>query len=269
MPDDNPDQGRHYEFIKSAVSTPFKTATVSRAEALAATPFNIEPWYQTASAKDQQRLAAANLKAWGSQNAVDHLLAKIDLYTFAEPLLKAKIKAVYGIEPDVKTTWLRLYIPAATPWYALDLSAGAVTRTVSLLDAALHNFASTEIAGPDSQYISQPDARDLFDVLPLRHKMSIQQFQTLCRELDLGAQYQKHLEGTLLPAQPLAESLLRYQVLQSQKDALVVAAHMALIRGDIEDDAHKRCCAWPPANSRPLAHSGRFAGMTCRCSTSR
>ncbi|WP_415761587.1 NEL-type E3 ubiquitin ligase domain-containing protein [Pseudomonas sp. CP4] len=240
VPDDNPDQGRHYEFIKSAVSTPFKTATVSRAEALAATPFNIEPWYQTASAKDQQRLAAANLKAWGSQNAVDHLLAKIDLYTFAEPLLKAKIKAVYGIEPDVKTTWLRLYIPAATPWYALDLSAGAVTRTVSLLDAALHNFASTEIAGPDSQYISQPDARGLFDVLPLRHKMSIQQFQTLCRELDLGAQYQKHLEGTLLPAQPLAESLLRYQVLQSQKDALVVAAHMALIRGDIEDDAHKK-----------------------------
>ncbi|WP_434766605.1 dermonecrotic toxin domain-containing protein [Pseudomonas triticicola] len=240
VPDDNPEKGRHYEFIKSTVSLPFKTATVGRAEALAATPFNIEPWYQTASAKDQQRLAAANLKAWGSQNTVDHLLAKLDLYAFAEPLLKAKIKALYGIEPDVKATWLRLYIPAATPWYALDLTAGVVTRTVSLLDAALHNFASTETAGPDSQYISQPDARGLFDVVPIRHKMSIQQFQTLCRELDLGAQYKKHLDSFLRSGEPLVEGLLRYQVSQSQKDALVVAAHMALIKGDIQDDAHKK-----------------------------
>ena len=240
LPDENTDQGRHYEFIKYAVSAPFKTATVSRAEALAATPFAIEPWYQTAPAKDQQRLAAANLKAWGSQNTVDQLLAKLDLYAFAEPLLKAKIKALYGIEPDVKATWLRLYIPAATPWYALDLTAGVVTRTVSLLDAALHNFASTETAGPDSQYISQPDARGLFDVVPIRHKMSIQQFQTLCRELDLGAQYKKHLDSFLLSGEPLVEGLLRYQVSQSQKDALVVAAHMALIKGDIQDDAHKK-----------------------------
>lgn len=256
LPDDNTDQGRHYEFIKSAVSTPFKTATVSRAEALAATPFNIESWYQMAPARDQQRLAAANLKAWGSQNTVDHLLAKLDLYAFAEPLLKAKINALYGIEPDVKATWLRLYIPAATPWYALDISAGVVTRTVSLLDAALHNFASTEIAGPDSEYISQPDARGLFDVVPIRNKMSIQQFQTLCRELDLGAQYKKHLDSFLLSGEPLVEGLLRYQVTQSQKDALAVAAHLALIKGDIHDDAHRKVLRLSTGKS-PLKNTER------------
>ena len=38
------DKGRHYAFIESAVSAPFKAATLSRSLALAATPLKREPW---------------------------------------------------------------------------------------------------------------------------------------------------------------------------------------------------------------------------------
>ncbi|MFG6205455.1 dermonecrotic toxin domain-containing protein [Pseudomonas retamae] len=239
LPAEQPDKGRHYEFIKSAVNDSFKNATVSRARALTNVSLEPQPWYTSAPAAYLKKLAAANLKAWNSQNRVDHLLAKTDLYAFAEPLLKARIKAVHGIEPDVKTTYLRLYLPAETPWYAINLSEGIVTRTVSLLDAALHNFASSETAGPDSDYISQPDARGLFDVLPIKSAMPISDFQKLCRDLDLGAQYKKHLESYLLPGEPLAESVLQYKVSQSQQDALGAAAQLALIKDDIAYDAYK------------------------------
>lgn len=239
QPADNADKGRHYDFIKSAVNDNFKTATVSRGIALAASPLKIQSWYTSAPAAYLNKLDAANLKAWSSQNRVDHLLAKTDLHAFAEPLLKAKIKERHGIEPDVKSTFLRLYLPKDKPWYAIDVSKGVVTRTVSLLDAALHNFASSETIGHGSDYISQPDARGLFDVVPIKGAMPISQFQTLCRDLDIGAQYKKHLESYLLPGEPLAESVLQYKVTESQKDALAVAAHLALIKEDIQYDAYK------------------------------
>jgi hypothetical protein len=255
QPAETADKGRHYEFIKSAVNDNFKTATVSRGKALAATPLKIESWYTSAPAAYLDRLSNANLKAWSSQNQVDHLLAKTDLYTFAEPLLKAKIKERHGIEPDLKNTFLRLYLPKDKPWYAVDVSAGVVTRTVSLLDAALHNFASGETVGHGSDYISNPDERGLFDVLPIKNKMPISQFQTLCRDLDIGAQYQKHLQSYLLPGEPVAESVLQYKVNESQKDALAVATHLALIKEDIQYDAYKMLLNL--AEDKPLLLNGR------------
>ncbi|WP_434709638.1 hypothetical protein J3P75_06050 [Pseudomonas sp. R1-1] len=239
LPAEQPDKGRHYEFIKSAVDNSFKNATVSRARALADVSLKPQAWFTSAPTAWLKKLAAANLKAWNSQNKVDHLLAKTDLYAFAEPLLKAKIKALHGIEPDVKSTYLRLYLPAETPWYAINVSEGVVTRTVSLLDAALHNFASSETVERGSDYISKPDERGLFDVVPIKGAMPISDFQKLCRELDIGAQYKKHLESYLLPGEPLAESVLQYKVSQSQQHALGAAAHLALIKEDIAYDAYK------------------------------
>ncbi|WLH34592.1 NEL-type E3 ubiquitin ligase domain-containing protein [Pseudomonas sp. FP2196] len=232
-------KGQHYEFIKSTVSDSFKTATVTRGLALAATRMAIKSWYTTAPPAYLKKLAACNLKAWDSQNKVDHLLDKIDLYTFAAPLLQAKLKERYGVVHDVKTTWLRLYMPKDTPWYALDVASGVTSRTVSLLDAALHNFAAGETVTDDSQYITQPDERGNFDVVSIKSKMTISQFQALCRELDIGAQYKTHLERYLLPGEPVAEEALKSRVIESQKDALAVAAELALITGDIQYDAYK------------------------------
>ncbi|MED7667242.1 hypothetical protein GXB78_08535 [Pseudomonas moraviensis subsp. stanleyae] len=260
QPAEAPDKGRHYAFIESAVSAPFKAATLSRSLALAATPLKREPWY-SAPGTFASRLAAANLKAWDSQNKVDHLLAKTDLYAFAEPLLKARIKQCHGIEPDVRKTWLRLYIPASSPWYAIDVVDGSTTRTVSMLDAALHNFASNETVAAGSDYITQPDARGHFDVLPFKNQMPISQFQTLCRDLDLGGQYARHLHAYLLPGEAVAESLLQHKVSTSLKDALAVAAHIALLKAEIQYDTFRMVLALS-AEEKPRL---RLNGRSIRC----
>lgn len=64
LPAEQPDKGRHYEFIKSAVNDSFKTATVSRVRVLADAPLKPQPWYTSAPAAWLKKLAAANLKAW-------------------------------------------------------------------------------------------------------------------------------------------------------------------------------------------------------------
>ncbi|MGH8331663.1 MAG: dermonecrotic toxin domain-containing protein, partial [Pseudomonas fluorescens] len=236
----NTEKGRHYEFIKNNISDNFKTATVSRGQALAAIGLKIEPWYTTSPAAHHDKLKAANLKAWSSQNQVDQLFKKLqDVHSFAAPLLQAKLKEQYGIENDVKTTFLRLYVPKDLPWYAIELTGGITVQTISLLDAALHNFAKSETVNADSEFITQPDKRGHFDVIPIKHKMTIGQFQTLCRELDIGARYKEYLERDLLPDEPVAKAVMKHKVTESQKDALAVAAQLALTTGDIQYDAYK------------------------------
>ncbi|VVN84231.1 dermonecrotic toxin domain-containing protein [Pseudomonas fluorescens] len=236
-PAQNTDKGRHYEFIKNTTSDTFKSATLSRGLALVATPMVVLPWYSIAPSL-HAKLQAANLKAWGSQNKVDKLFTPLeDVRSFAAPLLQAELKKRYGIAHDVRTTYLHLYLPKDLPWYAIEVSGATTTRTISLLDAALHNFASTEKVLADSQFITEPDNRGHFDIIVLKDKMTIEQFQALCRELDIGALYKKHLESYLLPGEPVAEAVMQLRVTESLKDALTVAVQLALITGDLQVDA--------------------------------
>lgn len=246
----NMNKGRHYAFIKNTISDNFKDATVGRGRALAATGLKIEPWYTTSPTTHHDKLKAANLKAWRSQNTVDKLFEKLDLHSFATPLLQAALKKRYGVEHDVKTTYLRLYLPKDLPWYVIDLWDGVTARTVSMLDAALHNFATHEQVDTGSDFITEPDHRGHFDVLSIKQKMTISQFQALCRELDIGARYKTYLESYLLPGDPVAKAFLQQTVTESQKDALAVAAQLALMTGDIQYDAYKLMLAL--AKDEPL-----------------
>ena len=265
MPDTSkPDQnkGRHYDFIRSTLHENIKTASLGRGKALASTALKIEPWYNTAPAARHAQLKTANLKAWGSQNKVDKLFEKLqDVRTFAAPLLQAKLLEQYAVTHDVRTTFLHLYIPKEGPWYTIDTLGGVTTRIVSLLDAALHNFAANETVLADSQYISQPDERGHFDILPIKSKMTISQFQTLCRELDIGKLYNQHLQSYLLPSEPVAVAAMKYKVTQSLKDALSAAAELALTTGDIQLDAYRLINALAKGAPLPLLNGQR---MQCR-----
>lgn len=231
----NNNKGRHYALIKNTLNNCFTQATGKRAAALGNVPFGRESWYRSAG----QELASANIEAWNNQNAVDRLLDSVqDIRGFAEPLLRAALKQRYGLDLDVQATWLRLYIPKELPWYVINTSDAVVTRTVSLLDAALHNFSKSETFEPPSGFITRPDHRGHFDSLPINQQMSIKQFQTLCRELDIGARYKRHLEQILLPASPVAAGVLQHWVSLSQKSALRAAAHLALHKNDIGQNAH-------------------------------
>jgi hypothetical protein len=233
-------KGQHYDLIKSHINPVFSDMQLHRVHALKNTSLHREPWMTQAPATELERLSADNRRAWGAQNRIDRLLGRLkDVYAFAEPLLKAKLLEQFNIDVDVRNTYLRLYASANTPWFAIDITQGSKARTISLLDAALNNFSLDETYQHPSTFIIKTDpVRELFDISPISKKVSVSQFQTLCRELDIGAQYKTHLESLLLDKEPVAETYLRTRVQQSQQAALKAAAHMAQIKKDIGRSAY-------------------------------
>ncbi|KRP46480.1 Leucine rich repeat-containing protein [Pseudomonas libanensis] len=235
----NDDKGQHYELIRTALPDWINTLTPARISALKTSRKSIPAWYKSTSPLQHQLLKTEMAEYWKTQTLIDRKLVPItDLKRFAEPLLRAALKRHHNLDVDVRSTYLRLYAPATQPWWVKDFSAGVRSRTVSLLDAALHNFADTETFSADSQFITQPDALGHFDVLPLARTLSIAQFKTLVRNLDIGAQYQQHLEEHLGRTAPVVEGVLRARVVLNQQAALKVAARMALAKGDIQAEDH-------------------------------
>jgi hypothetical protein len=237
-PEQSADKSVHYELVKKAIPSWLLTASPSRVKALKSVPLTLPDWHRSASPSTHQQLKNQMQLAWTAQNDVDKALSELqDVYTFAKPLLQKALKDQYGVDDDVEDTWLRLYMPVKTSWWVHDFAKGTQSRTVSLLDAALHNFSHDEAFTADSGFITRPDFRGHFDVKHLKHKISINQFKSLCRELDIGARYQQHLKKFLLSQNPVASNYLRIKVVESQKQALRVSAHMALQKKDIDQHA--------------------------------
>lgn len=179
---------------------------------------------------------------WSTQNALDKKFAQLnDVQAFAEPLLKEALGA-YG-DIDVSHTSIRLYAPAKLPWWSINVQPGVTSRTVTLLDAALHNFSASETFA-DYAFLSDEDARGQRQLLTFTHNVSGQvlsadTFKTLCRNLDIGARYQQQLQTTLGFDNPSVADALRQEVTSNLRAALNSAAHMALAKRDIAEDAYE------------------------------
>ncbi|WP_339449137.1 NEL-type E3 ubiquitin ligase domain-containing protein [Pseudomonas sp. EA_5y_Pfl2_R50] len=225
----------HYELIKKALPDWLLKTSPTRVSALKGVKLTLPDWHRQAAASAHAQLKGEIRKTWSTQNDVDRALSKLqDVYSFARPLLQKALKDRFGVEDDVEATWVRLYMPANTSWWTRDFASGKRSRTVSLLDAALHNFSSDESFSADSEFITRPDARGHFQVKPLKAKLSIKQFQALCRELNIGASYQRHLHEFVLSKNHVASNYLRIKVVESEKQALRTAARMALLKKDID-----------------------------------
>lgn len=246
----------HSHFIKSAIPDWLIKAPAHRREALQAANRRFPDSYHKAGASRHGALKQAVERAWRSQGKVDRLLEGMaDVRAFAEPLLKAALKNQYGLELDVRTTYLRLYVPKG-------LLVGYDIRTLSLLDAALHNFENKE-AQKDyfdsaSCFITQPDRLQQFDVLPIKDRLSIEAFATLCRQLDIGGVYQRQLQALLLPEDAVAKAVLAHKVISSQQDRFKVAVLHAGMQGDINDDEQGRLLDLL-SGARPLVLAGKEA----------
>ncbi|VVO02464.1 hypothetical protein PS726_02762 [Pseudomonas fluorescens] len=238
LANDLADQSIHFDLVRKTIPSWLSEASLSRITALKTDRVSIPDWQANAAQALQERLKQGIKLGWTAQNDVDRAVSELqDVYAFAKPLLQQALKDRFGVEEDVEEIWLRLYAPAKTSWWVHDFSGGTTSRTVSLLDAALHNFSRDETFTQDSEFITRPDGRGHFGVVHLKHKLSIEQFKSLCRELDIGAQYQQHLNEFLLPHNRVASNVLRHKVTLSHKAALNIAAHMALMKNDIEQDA--------------------------------
>ncbi|MBV6660450.1 hypothetical protein KV572_05870 [Pseudomonas yamanorum] len=238
---DIPDQSLHHAFIENALPHWLKTTSPHRLRALNDVARQGIRHYPHASARQHQALKPAIAEHWQQQTAMDQRFqALTNVYAFAEPLLKNALKA-YG-DIDVKTTYLRLYASATVAWWVHDFKRGEQSKTLSLLDAALANFAASDTF-VDYAFMSAEDPRGQRDVLTLRHTttgavLTAEQFKQICRTLDLGARYQKSLRQALGFYDAAVTRAVRLQMIATQKTALGTAAHLALINRDIDADAH-------------------------------
>ncbi|MDR9753509.1 hypothetical protein RG836_18840 [Pseudomonas sp. SZMC_28357] len=229
-----PSSSIHHEFIESALPDWLTTTSAQRASALKASTLGVEPWIRQATDAEHQRTASALGNSWRSQNTVDRMLSTVqNIADFAEPLLKKALKKQYQLDVDVREVYVRLYSRTST------ITQGSRARTVSLLDAALHNFQQSETLLPDSEFITRPNNAGHFNVSIIGRHITITQFKTLCRELDIGARYHRHLQEFLRPVDPMVRRFTQHQIIQSQKDALYLAAQLALMKKDIGLDGYR------------------------------
>ncbi|TDK52452.1 dermonecrotic toxin domain-containing protein [Pseudomonas moraviensis] len=230
----------HYQPLKKAIPDWLGTTSPTRRETLK----NVTPQVpaQVREAPADQHTLMKNLNAvhLAAQSDVDKSLEHLqDAAAFAEPLLKAELKSCFDLDLDVRTTFVRLYIPSA--WLQFPIK-GTRVWDVSLLDAALHNFeekeTDEEAFGADATYITAPTATGQFELLPaINDKMSISAFTRLCRRLDIGAKYKASLEENLGYSDPMTASVLRGKLDASQKAAMKAALQWALMQRDVSANA--------------------------------
>jgi len=233
----HPDE--HYQPLKNAIPGWLGNASATRREALkksaAQLPETLKPTPSEQHAV-MKSLGAAHIAA---QSEVDKSLEHLqDAATFAEPLLKAELKNCFDLDLDVRNTFVRLYIPATTPWF--PIRTGARVWTVSLLDAALHNFEDKETYDnafeTESTFTTAPSATGQFETLPaIKAKLGISAFTQLCRRLDIGAKYKASLEDNLGYSDPMVATVLRRKLDISEKTAMKAALQWARINRDVSE----------------------------------
>ena len=235
----------HFEHLANNMPQWLLKASTKRRIALGKTTPLLRDEFRNASTGQHRVLKRLNAAYWTAQNTVDERLEHLqDARAFGEPLLRDAIKQRYGLDLDVSATFLRLYIPASIPWFPVK-SGAARTWTVSLLDAALHNFELSETGEgaheTDSTFITQPSPAGQFETLNyIKDKLTINAFTTLCRELDIGGQYRAWLEDNLGVSNPVVAAVLRPQIKQSHKAALRMALELARLQKDtLKEDAYR------------------------------
>lgn len=228
-------RGIHFETLKKAIPPVLIKASAKRRAELRETRALLPDWFTKATSSQQQTLKLAIEALHLRQNERDALFDKVQsIETFAKNLLAPELQKL-DEKFDADSTWLRLYAPKSLGIFGLKTEALTV-KTLSLLQAALHNFEYDETRpgyyDASSCFISRPDANGHFE--PVVTSVSIDAFARLCRRLNIGEQYQRYLKDFLRPpGNRLVEHLLQQINGAWYKQSLHAAACLALIKKDI------------------------------------
>lgn len=199
------------------------------------------PHYSTTLTEHQRTaLNRLHIAHWRAHSDVeDELEALLDVYSFAQPLLQQALHEHYNIDPtlNLRETFVHLYIPLKLPLLNIN-TGGYKTWQVSLLDAALHNFEAFESEldahASESGFTTKPTPSGQYTLLgTLSAQLPIAGFIKLCRHVDIGGQYQRHLEEHLGVHNKNKALRLRTKVRMHQRYAFEAAMHYARARGDI------------------------------------
>ena len=234
----HPDE--HYQPLKNAIPEWLGNTSASRRQALKNSTAQMPETLRLAATEQHAMLKDLTATSITAHSQVDKSLEHLqDAAAFAEPLLKAELKKCFDLDLDVRGTFVRLYIPVTTPWFAI--STGARVWTVSLLDAALHNFEDRETHEnafeAASTYTTAPSPGGQFEPLPqIKARLSIAAFTQLCRRLDIGAQYKASLENNLGYSDPMVATVLRGKLDASEKAAMKAALQWARMNRDVSEN---------------------------------
>lgn len=222
----------HLDLIKKALPDWILNISPKTAERLNPIKPELPHWFKKATAAQHKELRDIQTDSWTKRNNVENELKHLlDVYSFAEPLLKRHIKQRFNLDMDVKGTFIHLYIPKTLPGLGLPTS-DAKTWTVSVLDAVLHNFEAFEGKPdahlPESGFITRPDASGRFRILDeITRKLPVDQFVNFCRELDIGARYDAHLREGLGLDDRAKQLRLKTRLIDSGLADLKAALHHA------------------------------------------
>ncbi|AWY43505.1 hypothetical protein DKY63_27730 [Pseudomonas putida] len=212
------------------------TGDLDKAEALKA---SIPQWLATTDLKVVQALNITFQQLFMAQDKARVALEKLKpLDEFCKEqltvFLKGKWTVGFDVERDTLEITTRKY--SSTGLLPLGVLAEETTHSRSLLQAAMENFTAEEANGgvPPVDAVIRIDAK-----IQSGTEIPPEKFAKHCRDLDLGARYQRHISQALaLPAKPAkgglvdnkasAADIRRLKVLD-----MLVALHMAHLKKDI------------------------------------
>jgi Leucine-rich repeat (LRR) protein len=231
-------------------------------------------WLSSAPQELRQAFADSQL---ASRRAHERLAKTLDglkgITEFAQPLLEDAWRTQFGDVPDVHQHQL---------YY---LRYRQVPQQHSLLQAALLNFEGNEdfadialeqtsALAPEGALYTEYYGEILNDHsrrarYRYREKLAVtpDQFATLCRTLDLGQQYQAHLQQVF--EDPGTKAVVRQQMIDAQKKLLAVRLHTARMKNEISDSAYAMLNALlagtqrPQLDGKPVAFS-QLAILGCK-----
>lgn len=181
-----------------------------------------------------------------------HLERLGTLQAFAEPRLVDGIKARFGLQLNVQATYLLHANHAQTDTSFLGVNKDPIMEanralrdaTRPLLDAALQNFTLDETVpgAMDNGPSLKAEVFDSYQILgPLIRGTALpiaaHEFAALARELDLGGQYQAHIDAIFS-----ADAAEQFQAFD--RSAMLVELHIARLQERLDADTYQSLVAW-------------------------
>jgi len=265
MTDILPPGGLHSAFIARQLPAWIKYATGKDIQRLRGTQLDAQysaaglaDWFARATATQQQALLDSQARLRRSKRGLAGLLRHFKGITdFAEPLLKARLKADFGVELDVHTAQL---VRLTREWKFNGRWQDVTAHTQSLLQAALQNFAA-DASFTDDDCLTADGAYSVAEKViyepavvtftqPLGFR--VQAFARLCHDLDLGRRYQEHLAEVY--DTPLSSSRIRYRSIEVYQDLLRVRLHIALMKSEISQAAQDAVASLLDGDATPQYH---------------
>ena len=231
-------------------------------------------WYLNAPKPLRVALHQSQLKSQLSRQIVEPIRSQLNsIESFATPLLTQALFDRFKLRLDVTANQL---VTMRHDDYVLLRVRTPLKQT--LLQAALQNFEAAEtvsgsfnsgsallpVDGLHTQLIWGPEFRNWIPRFRYRYsgvfEIKPEQFAQLARTLDLGRQYQAHLDSVFKPlnssGQPDAQAArdVASAFMNSERDAIEVLAHIARMKNDISGDVYALLLELVLPTSNPRWH---------------